>query len=513
MNTNIHLSRRSFLKVSATALTALSVPHCVWAAPQGANSDIRVAVVGIRGRGKAHISGFSSLSGVRVVALCDVDSDELAKGMAAMERKNQKVIGYRDIRKLLENKDIDAISIATPNHWQALATIWACQAGKDVYVEKPSSHNVFEGRQAVKAAEKYKRIVQAGMQCRSSYGVRAGIEFVQKGNLGKILISRGLCYKRRDSIGKTSGPQPIPPNIDYDLWCGPAPLEPPRRNGKNGPIHYDWHWFWAYGNGDIGNQGVHQMDLCRWALGVNELSPRVISIGGRFGYEDDGETPNTQIAYHEYDVAPLIFEVRGLPEKSGAKNMDKFMGASIGCVIHCEGGYLLIPSYSESIAYDKDGKEIRRFKAGGSGKKAKAKDSGASAASGVVMDFAEDSNHFGNFIKAVRSRKVSDLNGPIREGALSSGLCHTANISYRVGKQASPGEILEQIKGHRDAAETFGRFKEHLAANGVNIDITKAVLGPWLKMDAQRERFENNEAANALLTRKYREPFVVPENV
>ncbi|MBM3858684.1 MAG: Gfo/Idh/MocA family oxidoreductase [Verrucomicrobia bacterium] len=517
---NTIISRRSFLSASITAAAAFSVPRWTWAAPAGANSDIRVAVVGIRGRGKSHISGFSGLPGVRIVALCDVDSDELAKGVASFEKKNQKVQGYTDIRKLLENKDIDVVSIATPNHWQALATIWACQAGKDVYVEKPSSHNVFEGRQAVRAAEKYKRIVQAGMQCRSSIGLRQGIEFIRKGGLGKVLVSRGLCYKRRESIGKTSGPQAIPPSVDYDLWCGPAPKDPPRRNSKNGPIHYDWHWFWAYGNGDIGNQGVHQMDICRWALGINELSPRVISIGGRFGYEDDAETPNTQIAYHDYDGTPLIFEVRGLPEKSGAKNMDKFLGASVGCVIHCENGYMTIPSYSQAIVYDKDGKEVQKFPSGGGSggkkekaKKEKGKKGDAGAASGVVMDFVEDSNHFGNFIRAVRSRKVADQAGPILQGHLSAGLCHTANISYRVGKQASPGQILEQIKGNRDAAETFGRFKEHLAANDVNIDTTKAVIGPWLKMNPKTERFDDNKAANELLTRKYRAPFVVPAKV
>ncbi|MBM3861754.1 MAG: Gfo/Idh/MocA family oxidoreductase [Verrucomicrobia bacterium] len=512
MNTN--LSRRSFLRASVAAAAAFSVPRWTWAAPAGANSDIRVAVVGFRGRGGSHISGYSALPGVRIVALCDVDSEVLAKGVASFEKKGKKVEGYSDIRKLLENKDIDAISVATPNHWQGLATVWACQAGKDVYVEKPSSHNVFEGRQSVAAAAKYKRIVQAGMQCRSSGGVRAGIEFVQKGGLGKILVSRGLCYKRRDSIGKSSGPQEVPANINYDLWCGPAPKDPPRRNTKNGPIHYDWHWIWNFGNGDLGNQGVHQVDLCRWALGVNELSPRVMSIGGRFGYDDDGETPNTQIVYHDYEGAPLIFEVRGLPQQSGSKDMDKFMGAGVGCVIHCENGHLLIPSYSEAIAFDKGGKEIQRFKGGGgSKKKEKSKKGDAGAASGVVMDFVEDSNHFGNFIKGVRSRKMSDLAGPIREGALSSGLCHTGNISYRIGKQSSPGEILEQIKGNRDAAETFGRFKEHLAANGVNIDTTKAVIGPWLKMDAKKESFVGNDAANELLTRKYRAPFVVPAKV
>jgi predicted dehydrogenase len=427
-------------------LNSTGLVNGIGAKAEGANGDIRIAVVGFNGRGMSHIQGFSSLPGVRVVALCDADSQVLAKGVAQLKKETSKVETYTDIRKLLENKDIDAISVATPNHWHSLATLWACQAGKDVYVEKPVSHNVWEGRQAVKAAETYNRIVQAGMQCRSSAGIRAGIEFLHKGGLGKILISRGLCYKRRPSIGKAQGEQPIPASVDYDLWCGPAPKEPLHRLH----LHYDWHWQWACGNGDIGNQGIHQMYLCRWALGVNKLSPRFMSIGGRFGYDDDGETPNTMIAYHDYDGAPLIFEVRGLPEKTDAKNMDKFLGAGVGCVIHCENGYMVIPNYSDATAYDKDGKKIKDFK--GSSKAKANQSASGTAPGGIVMDFVEDGNHFGNFIKVVRSRKVSDLNGPITEGHISSALCHTPNVSYRLGQQAVPGEILEQIKGSRDAA-------------------------------------------------------------
>ena len=508
MNTNS--SRRTFLKSSLMTAAACSVPRWTWAKPEGANDDIRIAVIGFNGRGASHISGFRALPGVRIVALCDVDKNVLDRAAKDFEKRNQKVETYTDVRKLLENKDIDAISTATPNHWHSLITVWGCQAGKDVYVEKPVSHNVWEGRQAVRAAEKYNRIVQAGMQCRSSGGIRKAMEFLHGGGLGKVLVSRGLCYKRRDSIGKTTGPQPVPANIDYDLWCGPSPLEAPRRNGKQGTVHYNWHWFWATGNGDIGNQGIHQMDLCRWALNVDAVSPRVMSIGGRFGYEDDAETPNTQIALHDYDGAPLIFEVRGLPEKKGAKTMDKYLGAGVGCVIHCENGYLVIPSYSEATAYDKDGKKLQEFKGG---KAKKAKGAAPAAAGAVVMDFQEDSSHFGNFIKAVRSRKMSDLNGPIHEGHLSSALCHMPNISYRLGQKAAPGEMLEQIKGNKAMAETFGRFKEHLAANEINLDETKAVIGPMLKMDTKAERFIDNAAANALVKEKQRAPFVVPDEV
>jgi hypothetical protein len=330
--------------------------------------------------------------------------------------------------------------------------------------------------------------VQAGTQSRSSQGIKEAVAWVAEGNLGKIQIARGLCYKPRPSIGKTEGPQPVPENIDYDLWTGPAALIPPRRNSKQwGTVHYDWHWFWNYGCGDLGNQGIHQMDIARWFLGENSLSPRVFSVGGRLGYEDDGETPNTQIVYHGFEKAPLIFEVRGLPEKTGAKNMDKYKGGSVAVVIECEGGHVLVPNYSGAIAYDKEGKQIKKWDG--------------------------SSNHYQNFIDAVRSRKYTDLNADIWEGHLSSALCHTGNVSYRLGHAASQGEIKEQIKGDKGASETFERMAEHLAANDVDLEKTKATLGVPLMMDPRVEKFIGNTAADALLTREYRKPFVVPERV
>ena len=261
------MDRRSFLKTSALASASLSLlpalgrSQAVNARVRGANEDIRVAVVGFNGRGKAHISGYRDLKGVRIVALCDVDQNVLDKGVKEFKDQGETVTGYQDIRKLLENPDIDVVSLATPNHWHALGTIWAVQAGKDVYTEKPASHNIFEGRQTVAAARKYGRMVQTGSQCRSSIGLQEAIAWLNAGNLGKIIRARGLCYKRRASIGKAEQPMVIPPTIDYDLWCGPAPLLPPRRNStKWGTIHYDWHWFWDYGCGDLGNQGIHQIE-------------------------------------------------------------------------------------------------------------------------------------------------------------------------------------------------------------------------------------------------------------
>ena len=483
------LHRRSFLKRSLFATASLSVlPLSRAASPAkarvvGANEDIRYAVVGFNGRGKDHIKELAEIKGTRLVALCDVDQNVLDREIKRCRDRGDQLEGYTDIRKLLENKDIDVVTFATPNHWHALGSIWAIQAGKDVYLEKPVSHNVWEGRKIVEAARKYERIVQTGTQSRSSTGIADGIEFLRDGNVGKIIRARGLCYKRRASIGKVDGPQPIPPGIDYDLWCGPAPKEPLMRKR----LHYDWHWVWPTGNGDLGNQGIHEMDVARWVLGVKELSPRVLTIGGRLGYEDDGNTPNTLIVYHDYKPAPLVYEVRGLPSSSDSTKMDAYHGADIGIVIDCEGGSMVIPSYGEAIIYDKDEKEIKRFKG--------------------------NKSHFANFIDAVRSRKYTDLKADILQGHLSSALCHTANISYRLGKPHSPEEIRDAVKDNKDMAEMLGRMEEHLAANKVDLQKTPATLGMVLNMDPKTERFIKNKDADRLLTRAYRKPYVVPEKV
>jgi predicted dehydrogenase len=450
-----------------------------WAQVPGANEDIRVAVVGFNGRGGDHISSWEKIKGVRLAALCDVDSKVLDKRVTQSKDKGITVEGYTDIRKLLANKDIDAISIATPNHWHALATVWALQAGKDVYVEKPISHNIWEGEQMVEAAKRYHKIVQAGTQSRSSEGIKEAVEWVKAGNLGKILVSRALCYKPRPSIGKTEGPQAVPETVDYDLWLGSAPHVPSRRKR----FHYDWHWFWDYGAGDIGNQGIHEMDVARWFLGEQTLSPSVLAVGGRLGYEDDGQTPNTLIMFHDYAPAPLIMEVRGLPEKTGSTKMDNFKGGSVGIVIDCEGGYVLVPSYKSAIVHDKDGNVIKKF------------------------DGASD--HFENFIEAVRSRDAGHLNAPILQGHLSTALCHTGNISYRLGHQQSPDAIREQIKGDKPALETFQRMSEHLAANDVDLEKTPATLGMPLRMNQGNSKFVGNKEANHLLARDAREPYVI----
>lgn len=486
------LRRRDFLKTTALSAAALSVPLRLNAAnSEGGNSDIRVGVVGFGGRGKSHIDAFSNMPGVRLAALCDVDTKVLERGIKNLSDKGHKVQGFADVRKMLESKEVDVISTATPNHWHSLLCVWACQAGKDVYLEKPVSHNVFEGRKCVEAARKYSRIVQTGTQSRSNEALRQAIAWLHEGNLGKIHVARGLCYKRRASIGKAEGTQPIPPEIDYDLWCGPAEKLPTSRKR----LHYDWHWVWNTGNGDLGNQGIHQMDIARWALGKMTLSPSVFSVGGRVGYEDDGETPNTQMIVHNYGDTLLVFEVRGLPsgpaekDSSGATKpevMDKYRGQSVGHVIECEGGYL-----AGTVAYDSDHRQIKKFSGSG----------------------GDEGGHFGNFIKAVRSRKIEDLNADILEGHLSSALCHTGNISHRLSREATPDEIRDKLSKDPVALETLSRMEQHLAANNVDLSKTPLTIGPVLLMDPSAEKFQDNPRANALLTREYRKPFVVPEKV
>jgi predicted dehydrogenase len=489
--------RRTFLKTGALAAAGAALPLRSWAQVLGANSDIRVAVIGLNGRGRNHLQSLAKIPGVRVVALCDADTAVLDKVKPTVNGGNVKT--YQDIRALLADKDVDAVTIATPNHWHSLAAIWALQAGKDVYLEKPVSHNVWEGRQLVAAASKYKRVIQAGTQIRSGEGLREAVQWVQAGNIGKITASRGFCYKRRDSIGKTSGPQPVPASISYDLWSGPAPLVAPYRNTpKNGSVHYDWHWIYLYGNGDVGNQGIHQMDVARWFLGESGLPQSTLSVGGRLGYVDDGETPNTQVVIHEYAAAPLIFEVRGLPAKSGlsgsnvdprenadSAGMDNYRGVNIGNVIDCEGGSVITKSYFSATAVDKSGKVIREFKG--------------------------NDRHMQNFIDVVRSRKKSELYGPIEEGHVSSALCHLGNISHRLG-HASTGEIGEKTKSSAALAEAHGRMIEHLRANSVDLGKTPLTVGVPLLVDARRERFTGPHAAqaNEMLAREYRAPFVVP---
>jgi predicted dehydrogenase len=360
-----------------------------------------------------------------------------------------------------------------------------------LYIEKPVSHNVWEGRQMVKAARKYDRIVQTGTQKRSDAGLMEAFKYMQDGNLGAIKWSRGFCYKKRYKgsngiVHGTNGPNPLPDHIDYNLWCGPADMEPLRRRS----LHYKWHWVWNTGNGDLGNQGIHEMDLARWALGdPNHVAPRVMSIGGRVGVDDAGETANTQIIYLDYKPAPLIFEVRGLPVEAGRKDMPNYRGIRIGIVVQCEDGYFA-GGGGGGWVYDNDGNKIKQFK-GQAGE-----------------------GHHQNFINAVRSHKVSDLNADIEKGHLSSALCHMGNASHRIGKHMSIDEIRNSIDNEH-VMDSFERMVDHLNANNIDFEREPLTMGPMLSMDPDSEMFvgDMSDMANMYIKRNYREPFVVPENV
>jgi predicted dehydrogenase len=491
-------TRRGFLRTSLIAGTAGGLSHLYSRAgtsspsmaPAGSNDRIGVAVAGVRGKGQQLARVFSQLEGVELRALCDADRDVLDRELNRYRQENPRVASYIDFRKLLENQDIDAVVIATPNHWHSLMGIWACQAGKDVYVEKPVSHNIWEGRKLVEAARKHDRIVQTGTQSRSDTALQEVFAYLQAGNLGKMKVARGLCYKRRDSIGRVMGPQQIPENVDYDLWTGPAPLVPLMRR----ELHYDWHWVWMTGNGDIGNQGVHEMDMCRWVLGRDKLPHRVMSIGGRFGYQDDAETPNTQIAVYDYQPVPLIFEVRGLPQRKDGPAMDLYRGVRVGVVVECEEGYFAGGSGGGWL-YDNQGKRIRQFAGSGGGE------------------------HPANFIQAVRSRNAGDLTADIEEGHLSSALCHMGNISHRLGQRMQAEEITAAVAERADIKDSLGRFEDHLFANWVDLKSDKPTLGPWLEFDPDKEQFVSRSSydtgrwANEMARGTYRPPFVVPERV
>lgn len=496
------LSRRSFLQRSLLASAAASAWSAKsWAQVAGANGDIRVVVVGLNGRGRGHVEHLMPLSGVRVVGICDVDTAVLDRTEAWFTTQGWPVAKrYTDLRAVLNDPNVDAVTVATPNHWHSLAGIWACDAGKDVYMEKPVSHNVWEGRQLAAAAAKYNRVMQAGTQIRSGEGLQEAVAWVQAGELGRITAARGFCYKRRTSIGLTTGPQPVPESVNFDQWLGPAPDALLRRTR----FHYDWHWQDAYGNGDVGNQGIHQMDVARWFLGESGLPRHTLSIGGRLGYVDDGETPNTQMVVHDFATAPLIFEVRGLPAaydpaggtmgavgaeaaRAAAASMDQYRGIRIGNIIDCEGGSVVSDNYFRATALDRAGNVIREFR-------------------------GED-RHMQNFIDVVRSRRTAELYGPIEEGHISSALCHLGIISHRLGAAMGPERVREQVAGDWATREAYGRLAAHLDNNRVDLDRTPLTLGQPLTLEPGAERFrgENAAAANALLKRVGRAAYRVPQ--
>jgi predicted dehydrogenase len=498
------ISRRQFLKTPIVAGAGLAASRFTFAASAsrtiGANEAVRVAVIGmggtetvggVGGRGHQLIASLLQVPGVRIAALCDVDESFLRREAQPLKERGIDVATHTDLRRVFDDKSIDAVVIATPNHWHGLATVWACQAGKDVYVEKPFSYDIWEGRQMVAAARMHGRMVQTGTQNRSSPLLRRAFDELRTGALGRIRFGHAIMYRGRDGIGRVDAPPPIPPSLDYDLWCGPAPKVPLRRK----QLHYEWHWFWDTGNGEIGNNGVHMMDICRWALGTNQPPPRAMSIGGRYAVDDAAETPNTQIALFDYQPAPMICEVRNVRSTAGGPTIGAFRNRTRGIVIDCENGYFAGDSAGGAY-FDRQDRKI--------------KDLENDRSSGRL-----EVSHLANFVAAMRSRRSSDLACEASEGHGSAACAHLANVSHRLGKQEKPGAILERTKAQPELARAFERFREHLRENGVNLDATPPVLGPWVTFDAKQERFVGDfaDAANQLSRREYRRPFVMPEIV
>ncbi len=425
------LDRRHFLQNSAALAAGLAAFEATSsraqdakkkATPKGPDPDaLRIALIGVRGRGMEHVAGYHALPGAKITTICDADRKVIGKAMKQVTDRNGSEPKYeQDIRKVLEDKDIDAVSIAMPNHWHALATIWACQAGKDVYVEKPVSHNVFEGRKMVEAARKYGKIVQTGTQCRSHKGIQDAMAFLRSGKLGTIYMAKGLCYKPRGSIGHKPDGQ-VPEGLDYNLWTGPAEMKPFNEN----KLHYNWHWIWNTGNGDLGNQGIHQMDIARWGLNKSEFPKGVQGSGGRFGYKDDGETPNTELVTLDFDDALLQFEVRGLPTNDE-------LGAKVGNIFYGTEGVLAITSYTTWQTYL--GPKLEKGPGGTGG-----------------------GDHFANFLAAVKARDPKKLNADIEEGHLSSAYCHLGNIAYRLGRKLQVNPSSESFVNDAEADRMLTR--------------------------------------------------------
>jgi predicted dehydrogenase len=468
------IDRRDFLKTAGKAATLGAATLALGGRVLGANDRVRVAICGLRGRGNDHLKGFTHVPGTEIAAFCDVDDSILNMRLGDMQKLAlPKPKTYVDVRKLLEDKDIDAISIATPNHWHSLMAIWACQAGKDIYVEKPCSHNWFEGRQLVRAVKKYNRICQHGSQSRSNPGMIDAIQRLQNGTVGDVYLARALCYKWRASIGHAT-PEAVPAGVNYDLWTGPAPMKPFTRNR----FHYNWHWIWDTGNGEVGNQAIHEIDIARWGLGV-KFPVLVSATGGHFMFDDDQETPNVMnatyyfeggtskrkmmelevrhwITNHEAEIGTGAYGSGGVPPAglnagAGKRSAEKqSLGPkeaktnTIGNIFYGSNGYLAIDGYDAYKTW-----LTNQAEPGPSGK-----------ASG---------DHFANFVDCIRSRRAEDIHSPIEEAHISTTLVHLANASYRLGRT--------------------------------------------LRFDPEQEQVVNDDEANRLLRGSYREPYVVPEEV
>jgi len=414
----------------------------------GANNRINAAVLGLHGRGKNHVQSLMAQDDVEVTILCDPDMNILEERKKEFrDTYNKEVALEQDLRRVMDNKDIDVVSIASPNHWHALSVIWACQAGKDAYVEKPGSHNVWEGRKMVEAAHKYDRIVQHGVQLRSSPAVNEAIQLLREGYIGRVYMARGLVFRWRADIGD-KGFSPVPEGLDYDLWTGPAPKRPFTEN----LVHYNWHWHWDYGNGDVGNQGIHETDLCMWGLDVG-LPTKITSMGGKFLWDDCKEVPEVLTSVYNYpeDDKIIQFEVR-----PWCTNTEQ--GVTVGNIFYGDKGILVVDGYDSYKTYIGQNREP-----------GKSGSDGESSGSEYARGAGGTEGHFANFIEAVRKHDRTILTGPVETAHLSSALAHLGNIAYRLGRVLT--------------------FNPH------------------------SEKFVNDPEADKMLTRNYRAGYVVPGRV
>lgn len=475
-------TRRQFIQsgIAAGAFLA-TASHRSFAA--SANEEINLGFISCGGRANELMGMFNKIDGVKITALCDPDAGRVA----ATQKRFPKAKGYADLRDLLADDGVDAVVVATCNHWHCLAAIWAMEAGKDVYVEKPLSHSQWEGQQTVAAARKYKRICQVGTQQRSDPMQAEIKKFLhEEKGLGEIVSARVNRYGVRGAIGKTTTPLKIDSSINYDLWLGPAQDKPIFRN----KLQYDWHWDWNTGSGEMGNWGVHVLDDLRNNVFQDKVSlpKRIFGGGGRVAWNDAGETPNVHFVYFDTGSIPVVIGLSNLTEAPGKKGSAKHPGPGSGYIAYCEGGRFE-GQRGSGAAFDKNGKQIKSFRGKGG-----------------------NDLHQANFIAAVRSRDSSTLNTDVEVGHLSTGWCNLANIAFQAGSTFTH-EAAKEVNGDRGVwSSLLNETEKHLGAHGIDIASSEIKLSPMLHVDVEKEVFvgEHSAAANEFLKRQYRSGYEVP---
>lgn len=452
------VSRRSFLRSATAVAGACTIFH-----PNvlGANERVNIGIIGLGIKGGGHLKSFAAVDGVNVIAVCDPD-------LKHMEQAESGIARHQDLRRVFDMKDIDAVVIASPDHWHCSAAVMAFEAGKHAYVEKPVSQCVWEGRQMVKSARKHNRIVQAGTQHRSCPAVQECAKDIQSGKYGKVLWVHCSRLGSREQIGKVNSPVPVPDHIDYELWAGPAPKTPVMRK----KFHYDWHWQWNWGTGEMGNWAVHYVDDVRHLLGWDDVPGNVVAAGNRW-WDDDGETPNMIMALMNHRGVNVVIDVRNMVDPArGGKRGAVYLGGRSGNYIMCERGFIRI-SRGGGKAYDLDGKLIKQYKGDG-GK-----------------------DHIPNFINAIRNGSNKSLACEIEIGHNSTMMCHLANMGYQAGRAASPDEMMANVKGHEDAVNTLESILTQLGANKIDLKQKPMIVGPKLTFDQKSETFVGDNAAKA----------------